>query len=249
MTLILAELLKLRTTRMVYALLGALLLIVALFTVLAVFATPRSELAQESEQGGIFGSAATGIIFLLLLGVMLLAGEYRHGTITQTFLITPIRWKIVAAKLAAAAVLGFVYGVVAEIFALFLAVPLLEIRGVDFMFGDEGRNLLVGTVTATTLCAPFGVAIACVIRNQIVAIITVFAGLLVVEPLVSTGLSIRWPTIPKFFPLSAIGGVIGDDPEVFDREWSALILLGYIALLSVLGTRFVLSRDVNSIQA
>jgi hypothetical protein len=45
--LLMAELLKLRTTRMVYALLGALLLIVAIATVAAIIDQPAGELAGE----------------------------------------------------------------------------------------------------------------------------------------------------------------------------------------------------------
>jgi ABC-2 type transport system permease protein len=248
--LVRTELLKLRTTRMLYALLGALLLIVALANVVGVLATPVDELAGEENQAGFFGAAASGIIFVLLLGVMLMAGEFRHGTITQTLLITPERWKVLVAKIAAAGILGFAFGVIAEAFSLITAVPLLTLRGVDLALGDEAVELILGTVLTTTLCAMLGVALGTLIRNQVVAIIAVFAALLIVEPIVTGLIEGRWPEIPKYFPGHVITAAF--DPEagdVLSRGGAVAVLLAYVAVLAGLGERLVLSRDVNSIQA
>ena len=248
--LLLAELLKLRTTRMVYGLLGALLLIVAIATIAAIIDQPAGELAGENDQAELFGTAATGIIFVLLLGVMLLSGEFRHGTITQTFLITPNRWKVLAAKLVAGAVLGFVFGAAAELFALVLTVPLLELKGVDFTFGDEATSLVIGTILATTFCGMLGVALGSVIRNQVVAIIVVFAALLIVENIITAATESRWPEIPKYLPGHAIAGVVDDGSDgTFSREGSLAVLGTYVLVLTAAGGSFVLSRDVNSIQA
>ncbi len=248
--LFLAELLKLRTTRMVYGMLGALLLIVAIATVAAIIDQSAGELAGETDQAELFGTAATGIIFVLLLGVMLMAGEFRHGTITQTFLVTPNRWKVLAAKLVAGGVLGFVFGALAELFALVLAVPLLELKGVDFTFADEATSLVVGTIVTTTICGMLGVALGSVIRSQVVAIIVVFAGLLIVEPIITVATESRWPEFPKYLPSHAITGIVDDGSEsAFSREASAAVLAGYVLVLAGAGGRFILSRDVNSIQA
>ena len=46
-----------------------------------------------------------------------------------------------------------------------------------------------------------------------------------------------------------ISGVIGDDPEALSRGASIAVVLAYVLVLSALGGRFVLQRDVNSIQA
>jgi ABC-2 type transport system permease protein len=245
-----AELLKLRTTRMVYGLLGALLVIVAIANVAGVLATSAVELTGEENQSELFGAAASGIIFVLLLGVMLMAGEFRHGTITQTLLITPNRWQVLAAKLVAGAILGFVFGAIAELFSLLVGVPLLTLKGVELALGDEAAELVFGTLLTTTLCAMLGVALGTLVRNQVVAIIAVFATLLIVEPIVAGSIESRWPEIPKYFPGHAITSAL--DPEggdILSRKGGAAVLLGYVLVLGGLGGRFVLSRDVNSIQA
>jgi ABC-2 type transport system permease protein len=248
--LVRAELLKLRTTRMIYGFLGALLVIIAIIVVVSVIEPSAVDLAREEDQASVFGAAATGIIFILLLGVMVMSGEFRHGTITQTLLITPNRWKVLAAKLAAAAIAGFVIGVVAEAFTFILFAPLLELKGVDMIFGDEARSLVIGSILATTLWGPLGVAVGSMMRNQVAAIIVVFATLLIVEPIVSGVLEGRGrEEIPKYFPVHLISGVIGDDPNTLSRAASVAVIAAYVAVLSALGGRFVLSRDVNSIQA
>jgi ABC-2 type transport system permease protein len=250
--LIRAELLKLRTTRMVYGFVGALLLIIAILVIVTAFENPAGDLAREEDQAGMYGAAATGIIFILLLGVMIMSGEFRHGTITQTLLITPNRWKVLGAKLAAAALGGFVIGVIAEAFTFVLFLPLLKIRGIDFVFEDEARSYVIGSILATTLWGALGVAVGSLMRNQVAAIIVVFATLLIVEPILTGVLESRtgtWQEIPKYFPVHVISGVIGDDETALSRVAALAVMGAYLAVLSVLGGRFVLSRDVNSIQA
>ena len=247
--LIRGELLKLRTTRMLYGFVGGLLVIIGILVVVTVIDTPAADLAREEDQAGMYGAAATGIIFILLLGVMIMSGEFRHGTITQTLLITPNRWKVLAAKLIAAAIGGFVIGVIAEVFTFVLFVPLLKLKGVDIVFEDEARSYVIGSILATTLWGPLGVAVGSLMRNQVAAIIVVFATLLIVEPILTGVTESRWPEIPKYFPVHLITGVIGDDPETLSRGASVAVVLAYVLVLSALGGRFVLQRDVNSIQA
>lgn len=247
--LVRTELLKLATTRMVYWFLGALLAIVALANIIGALVTPAVDLVGEENQVAFFGAAESGIFFVVLLGVMVLAGEFRHGTITQTLLITPNRWKVLGAKLLAGAILGLTFGVLAEGFSLLTAVPLLTLRGVDLELGDEAMGLVAGTLLATTLSAMFGVALAALIRNQVFAIILVFAVFLIVEPLVGGLIDLKWPEIPKYFPTAATSAVIDPGPDVLSRAGGVAVLLAYIGVLAGAGGRFVLSRDVNSIQA
>ena len=48
-------------------------------------------------------AASSGALLLLVIGILMTAGEFRHGTATATFLISPYRRRVIGAKLAAAA--------------------------------------------------------------------------------------------------------------------------------------------------
>lgn len=242
--LLAAELLKLRTTRTVFGILGALLAIVAIATVVSILATDKRELQADTE--GLFASPLSGIVFVLLLGVMLMAGEFRHGTITQTLLVTPNRWRVLVAKIVAAALLGLAFAVISELFAFVLGAPLLEAKGVDFTFNDEAEQLVVGTLGAMAIAGPLGVAFGSLVRNQVAAIVIVFAWLLILEPAVGAALDEN----AKFLPGSAIAAIVGgEDGDLLSWRGGVAVALAYVAVLAAVGGRFVLSRDVNSIQS
>jgi ABC-2 type transport system permease protein len=242
--LLAAELLKLRTTRMVYGLLGALLAIVAVATIVGITTTGKDDLERDPE--GLFAAPLSGIVFVLILGVMLLCGEFRHGTITQTLLATPVRWKVLVTKIVAAAILGLVFAVIAELLALALGLPLLALEGVDFRFNDEGVRLVAGNIGAMTIAGPLGVALGSVIRNQVAAIVVVFAWLLVLEPLLGAGLGDN----ARYLPGAVIAAIVGaDDGDLLSTGGGVAVLLAYVAVLAAVGGRFVFTRDVNSIQA
>ena len=90
-----AELLKLRTTRTFVALTGSAL---ALSLLVAVLTTTLSELGEQDVRE-LFAGDFTGL-FILLLGVMGMAGEWRHKTIRSTVLAAPVRARLVAAKVS-----------------------------------------------------------------------------------------------------------------------------------------------------
>lgn len=240
--LLAAEFLKLRTTRMVFGFLCALLAIVAIATVVGIATTSAHDL--EVDQEGLFASAVTGIVFVLVLGVMLVAGEFRHGTITQTLLVTPSRWKVLTAKVVTAALLGFAFAVVAELFALALGVPLLVGKGVDVSFDHDATRLVGGTMGAMMIAGVLGVGVGSLIHNQVAAIISVFGWLLIAEPVLNGAVKEE----ARYAPGQAIAAIVGDSEDLLSPRAAVALALAYAAALLALGGRFVFSRDVHAIQ-
>ena len=117
--LIRTELLKLRTMRTTY---GLALLVVAHTALFAALEATRagSKVAPISTAQGLATvSTATGVTMILaaILGVLLSSGEYRHTSASLTYLATPRRGRVLAAKAAAAALVGFLYGILAGLVA------------------------------------------------------------------------------------------------------------------------------------
>ncbi|HWC25986.1 MAG TPA: hypothetical protein VG474_05320, partial [Solirubrobacteraceae bacterium] len=92
--LVQAELLKLRTTRTFVALVAASLALSLLVVVLS------GLLADDwnAENARDLFTADFAGLFIVLLGVMGMAGEWRHRTITSTFLAAPDRIALLTAK-------------------------------------------------------------------------------------------------------------------------------------------------------
>jgi ABC-2 type transport system permease protein len=126
--LVRAELLKLRTTRTFWALagsaLGLVLLIVILNIALDHGLDDASDVRSLLSTVGIYGLLA------LVLGVVAGAGEYRHGTIASTLLVTPNRLRAVSATVIACFLGGLAIGVVAGLVTAAVALPWLSAKDV-----------------------------------------------------------------------------------------------------------------------
>ena len=51
--------------------------------------------------GHVMSAASFGGVIVLIIGILIMGGEFRHGTVTSTFLISPKRGRVVGAKLVA----------------------------------------------------------------------------------------------------------------------------------------------------
>ena len=106
--LIAAELFKLRTTRAFYSLaggaLGFTLLIIGLG---AIFDD------GEMRLNDVMMIAFFAQLIVLVIGILCITNEFRHGTITPTLLVSPDRVQLVLAKVVASLLIGLVLGLLA----------------------------------------------------------------------------------------------------------------------------------------
>ena len=164
-----AELFKQRSTRTVLGLVVGMLGLVLLVVLLHGFGLAPGNLDSSSKQLTVlFGwGEVLGALFAALLGAMSVTGEIRHGTIRPTFLVTPRRRRVVAAKVWASMLTGAGLGLFAGIVAAGAGTAALEARGVDVRLDAAGyAQLIGGGVAATALWAAIGVGVGAVVRHQ-----------------------------------------------------------------------------------
>jgi ABC-2 type transport system permease protein len=234
--LVQAELLKLWTTRTARVLLALTTAGAAgLVTLVLVFAGRPGQPALGDDALRQLVLAPNGPLTLaaLLLGVLGMAGEFRHGTATSTFLVTPVRGRVVAAKLAAAAVV------------LAVALPWLPAKGVDVDLADPGLGARVGGLaTAVALYAVLGTGLGALFRNQFAAVVV---GVLwwqggVEDLLVGV---LRQPGLGQWLPDGAAAALTAPGDGTLAIWAGGLVLAAYGLGLALLGGRLVVRRDLS----
>lgn len=244
--LIRTELLKLRATRsFLVALAGTP--VISVLVVLAVYGTAGHQgndpLGPESLVQVLGAPASIVTTLAMLLGIVGLAGEYRHKTITTTLLATPRRGRVVAAKVAAQAVAGGVIGAITLATTAAVAVPWLLQADVAVRVGSDGARVAAGLVLSTALHGALGVAIGSLLRNQTVAVAVAFAWLMRVEGAVAS--LFRSETLGDWLPFAAGRAIVSAGPGARSLWAAAAVLTVYVVALATAGTRLVVDRDIT----
>ena len=98
--LLAAEWLKLRSVRAFWGYLASVVAFAGIGAAGTIGAATAEERAGDSFTSDLAGLATLSALIALVLGIVVVTGEFRHGTITPTFLATPQRERVLAAKLA-----------------------------------------------------------------------------------------------------------------------------------------------------
>jgi ABC-2 type transport system permease protein len=240
--LVAAEWLKLRTTRLPY---GSIPAAVALsFAAVAGAVLSANSAAELESTAGIrdtLSVTGTGAILVLVVGIIISAGEYRHGTAADTFLTTPRRNRVAAAKLTLGAAVGLAAGVISSLACLGIASLLYNVEGATFPLGDtEVWAILAGTLGYTSLFAILGVALGVLIRNQVLAISAALAWIAVIEHTLVTIV----PDLGKWLPVAAGQAMVRTNlDDLLSPLAATAVLTAYAAVIAAAGIRVAATRD------
>ncbi len=241
--LVAAEWLKLRTTRLLSGTLLAAVAISSAAVAGSVLAADRSAIALDSSEGvrRILPVTGTGAVLVLVTGILIAAGEYRHGTAADTFLTTPRRHRVVAAKLAIGAFVGAAAGMLISITCVGVAALLYEVRDATLPFDDAELWLtLLGVIAYTTLFALVGVAVGTLVRNQLLAVAGALAWIAIVEHILVNLL----PAIGRWLPAAAGQAIVRTPLDGLLSPLAGVALLtAYAAAIAVAGMRVASVRD------
>jgi ABC-2 type transport system permease protein len=239
-----SEFRKLSTVRSPWLLLAAgPLLVVAGVTGLV---QSGGDVHDPAIQAKALAHVALAALFTLILGVFAVAGEYRHGTVTDTFLSTPGRGRVVAAKLAVYGAAGAVAGLVSAAVAVVVTAAWWAARGGSFHLSAGSLRILAGGVAVNIAFAAIGVGVGALLRNLALAIAAVLAWIALVEgvagQLAGAGLA-RW--LP-FSASEALGRVTMIGPARPLPQWGGgLVLAGYAIAFAAAAMVTTLRRDVT----
>jgi ABC-2 type transport system permease protein len=218
------ELLKLRTVRLPAGLLITAAALTALFAC--------GEASQAGRHGGSVGSLATAaglrsvttstgwaMLLAAVLGVTISTGEFRHATATLTYLATPARGRVLAAKAAAAACAGALFGLVAAVIATGAGLGFAAARGDHGAHGAQfalGAGTLAahaaGAVLGAALLAALGAGLGSLIRSQLAGVVGVFIWALIAESVIGGIFTSARPYLPYTAATTLAGVQLGVGP-------------------------------------
>jgi ABC-2 type transport system permease protein len=241
-----AELLKLRTLRSTWGFGLVALLFAGLVTAGHIGGAAQADrFDPEFQFQVVLNGAFPASVLALLMGIILVTNEFRHGTIARTLLATPRRGRFVAVKLLTGAATGValmlamlvVIGSVAVIWLGILDVPLALGEAADGL----GRALLV-----TMVAGILGAAIGGAVQSQVGALVGVLVWMFVLEPIcwVLLGL-LDLDGVSDYLPAASLGGAV--DSNADGLSWARSVAVasawaGVAAVLAVLRTR---RRDIT----
>jgi ABC-type transport system involved in multi-copper enzyme maturation permease subunit len=238
-----SEIRKLTTTRSIYAMLAGLIVIVGLGVVATTTdGQPGSLLAPLEHQVFLHVSLTIAPLFGLLLGLRSFTDEFRYGSIVPTLLASPVRRRVLGAKLIATAGGGVALSFAAMAISIGVGVPILVIKGFDVAWSTGAMAEIVGRlVVATVLWTAIGVGLGLAVKHQVAAIAGTLVWLLAAEGILS-GLV---PDVAKYFPGAAGFATVGiNSAELLTPALGAMLLGAYALVAVTTGAVLMQRRDI-----
>lgn len=203
-----------------------------------------------------------GYLLALVIGVLCIGQEYRHHTVTGTFLATPQRTKVIGAKVLALCIIAAVSGVLHVLGALIGGGVILGTAGLPvYPEPTELSRTLLLMLLVLALWTLIGLGVGVLIPNQVAALCLAIAVAWIVEPLAGFGLTfVSWgDSLARYFPsqvtAAALDVFTGADDSLRAAlnaptdplGWAAaaLVLLAYSSVMAGIGLVLTRSRDIG----
>ena len=262
-----AEFRKFFTTRMWWGMAIAMFVAGVVFAIAFGFILTQPPSASAQAQGIPTGSPEqvansvytsglqVGYLLTLVIGIMQIGSEYRHKTITGTFLGTPRRATVMGAKVVALLAIGAVYGLLSLVGSVVAGAITLNARGFDAFPSSEVYRTLALSLLVLGLWALIGLGAGILIPNQVAALLIAVGVAWIVEPLAGFGLSFwDWgrdnivPYLPSQATQAMVSGVVSTGEHAAKPlVWwgAALVLVAYAAVLAGIGSWRTVRSDIS----
>lgn len=196
-----------------------------------------------------------GYVFPVIIGAMSVTGEFRHQTITPTFLAEPRRGLVLGAKLVASIPMGILYGITAVTGTVAVGAGVLAVMGEDPMLGEpEVLRTVLYSALALIIWTVVGVGFGAALKNQVVSIVVILAFTQLVEPVLRMALGMIDGTegIAKWLPGAAGEAIAGSSfynvsglGELLGRWQGVVVLIAYGLALAAIGRFTTFRKDIT----
>jgi ABC-2 type transport system permease protein len=241
-----AEMLKLRTIRGTWGYVLSALALAAIVTAGSIGSAREDERFGINFQPQIVRDATlVTITIALLLGVTLVTNEFRHGTITPSFLTTPRRGFFLSAKLLAAVATGLALVVASLVVIAAIAVVWLGFLDVPLQFGDAA-DPAARVLVAAAIAGAFGAALGGLVHAQVPALVGTLVWLFVAEPLLGGLLGLfNIDGVADYLPAAVLYGIPGHMAGSLSFLPAVLVGLAQVAVLTALAVLRTDRRDIT----
>ena len=241
-----AELLKLRTLRSTWGFGLVALLFAALITAGNIGGSPEQDrLDPELQFRIVLDAAFPASVLALLMGMVLVTNEFRHGTIARTLLATPRRGRFVAVKLVTGTVNGAALMLTMLVVIAITSVIWLGILDVPLAPREAGDGVWRAFVAAM-LAGLIGAAIGGAVHSQVGALVGTLVWMFVLEPLCWVILDLLdLGGAAEYLPAAALGQTVdtsGEGPSWARSVGVALVWAGVATALALARTS---RRDIT----
>ena len=241
--LIRSEWIKLRTLRTTWILSAVSILTAMLITGLATASIKEGTSAFERVDLLLTPAPLLVRLFILALGIMAFANEYRYGTIVPSLAAAPLRFELLGAKLVVLGGFGLILGAVVTLASTATGLTVLSIVGqpVSVLDGEIPRAI-AGTVAFYGICAALGVGAGVLIRQPTIAIGVLIPWALFAEKALGSFM----PKVASYLPFTAGAQLyaVTTEGEPLDPGVGAALFLTWAALVIVIGALLFQRRDV-----
>ncbi|MCA1782092.1 MAG: hypothetical protein LC679_07940 [Intrasporangiaceae bacterium] len=251
--LVVAEMRKVTTVVTTWVLTGIGLLLTLIGAAVSTFVA----MATGSEFTGSDADVAVAIdqigafsVIVLVVALLAMTTEFRHGTAGRTFQVTPSRTRVLTAKMLVGA------GYAAAYFVAGLVI-VAGVVGTAALLSSTGLSIGPRTGTAIwhgfgglVLTALFGVAIGALIRSQVVALTVMLVWVFIVEQLIIFAV----PRVGQWLPFNALNALFVSDEARQSAPDGMLVLLepavglvtflGYVVVTAAAAILLLRTRDI-----
>lgn len=245
-SLVSAEFLKFRTTRTAIGVVLAAVALVAIAVAGTVGTAEADQLGTSQLTRDVVASSLFGALIAFIVGILCVTVEWRHGTVTRTFLVTPRRERVLVAKEIWMLLFSAGLAIVGLLLVLAIAAPWLAFRSSSLELDGDSATLAGRIVLASMLWGALGVGIGAVVQSQTPALVGAIIWILLAEGLIGELLGlVDLESLADYLPGQALSSFDGTEDGGLSRAMGGIVSLAWVTALGLLGYARMSRQDVT----